>query len=214
MGSCATSVGTGAGTAVMSLLDEYRKQFAWRDWEKALSKCPMFPGQRVLDLGCGPGGISAELSARGARVTGIDSDNELLAAARRRCPGGSFENQDLKKLQSPLGSFDGLWSSFTVAYLIDFEPVLSRWLRFLGRHSWICIVEADDLLGHEPLSSEMRALTDTFYENVLNGKRYDFKAGRKIRPILERAGFEVEEFELGDQELSFEGAAQPEILEA
>lgn len=198
----------------MTLVQEYKKQFAWRDWKKVLSKCPIVPGQRLLDLGCGPGDISAELSARGARVTGIDADNDLLAEARRQCPSGLFENQDLNNLQLREDSFDGLWSSFAAAYFIDFESVLSRWLEFLTNDAWICIVEIDDLLGHEPLSLEIRTLIEAFYADAFDGERYDFKAGRKIRPVLESAGFKVEEFELADKELSFEGAAGEEILQA
>lgn len=198
----------------MTLLEEYKKQFAWRDWERVLSKCPLVPGERVLDLGCGPGDISAELIARGAQVTGIDANNELLAAARRQCPTGLFEHQDLTNLRLPRNSFDGLWSSFAMAYFIDFENVLSRWLEFLTNNAWICIVEIDDLLGHEPVSIETRALIEAFYDDAFEGKRYDFKAGRKIRPLLESAGFNVEGIELRDQELSFAGPAQPEILEA
>ena len=198
----------------MTLVEEYRKQFAWRNWQKVLSKCPISPGQRVLDIGCGPGDISAELIARGARITGIDGNNELLTTARRKCPTAVFENQDFKKLKLPKNYFDGLWSSFTVAYLSDLEKVLSSWLPLLTANAWICIVEMDDLLGHEPLSKETRALIEAFYEDARKGGRYDFRAGRRVRPILQRAGFEVEEFELGDQELSFEGAAAADILQA
>lgn len=198
----------------MSLLEEYRRQIGWRDWQTVLSKCPIVPGQRVLDLGCGPGDISAELIARGARVTGIDVDTALLAAARRQCPTGLFENQDLKNLQLPGNSFDGLWSSFAAAYFTDFENVLSSWRKFLTSDSWICVVEIDDLLGHEPLSQEMPRLIDAFYADAFKANRYDFKAGRKLQPMLRRAGFTVEQIELADQELSFKGAAQPEILQA
>lgn len=198
----------------MTLLQEYRKQFAWRDWAKVLSRCPVVPGQRVLDLGCGPGDISSELIARGAQVTGIDTDNPLLVAARRQCPTGLFEHQDLKNLQLPRNSFDGLWSSFAVAYFVDLENVLSKWLAFLESSGWICIVEIDDLLGHEPLSESRRSLIEAFYADAFAGKRYDFKAGRKVRPILEGAGFKVEEIELADQELSFQGAAHPEVVQA
>jgi len=198
----------------MTLLEEYQRQFAWRDWEKVLSRCPIIPGQRVLDLGCGPGDIAAELTARGAQVTGIDADNHLLAAARGQCPTGLFEHQDLKTLQLPENSFDGLWSSFAVAYFVDLEEVLSNWLTFLKSNGWICIVEIDDLLGHEPLSENRRSLTEAFYADAFKGKRYDFIAGRKIRPILERAGFKVEEIEVADLELSFDGAAHPEVVQA
>ena len=198
----------------MSLLEEYKRQFAWRDWEKLLSRCPIVPGQRVLDLGCGPGDVAAELIKRGAQVTGIDTDAELLDAARRCCPTGLFENQDLNNLRLPENFFDGLWSSFAAAYLIDFANVFSTWLTFLTNDAWICVVEIDDLLGHEPLSEEMQKLIENFYIDALNARRYDFKAGRKLRPILQNAGFIVEEIELADQELSFDGAAPPEVLQA
>jgi ubiquinone/menaquinone biosynthesis C-methylase UbiE len=198
----------------MSLIEEYKRQFAWRDWPTVLSKCPIVPGQRVLDLGCGPGDMSAELTARGARVTGIDADAELLAGARQQCPTGIFENRDLKNLQLPENSFDGVWSSFAAAYFADFENVFSSWRRFLTSDAWICVVEIDDLLGHEPLSQEMRKLINAFYAHAFKANRYDFKAGRKLRPMLQRAGFTVEQIELADRELSFKGAAQPEVLQA
>lgn len=198
----------------MSLLEEYKRQFAWRDWEKLLSRCPIVPGQRVLDLGCGPGDVAAKLIKRGAQVTGIDTDAELLDAARRCCPTGLFENQDLNNLRLPENFFDGLWSSFAAAYLIDFANVFSTWLTFLTNDAWICVVEIDDLLGHEPLSEEMQKLIENFYIDALNARRYDFKAGRKLRPTLQNAGFIVEEIELADQELSFDGAAPPEVLQA
>ena len=198
----------------MTVLEEYKRQFGWRDWVKVLSKCPIVPGQSVLDLGCGPGDISAELTARGARVTGIDGNEELLAAARTQCPNGSFEHQDLNKLTLAPSSFDGLWSSFAVSYLANPKEVISTWLQSLTNDAWICIVEIDDLLGHEPLPEETCSWIEAFYEDALRGRRYDFKAGRKIRPILESAGFHVQEIELVDQELSFKGPAQPEILQA
>lgn len=70
----------------MSLVGEYRRQFPWRDWPRALTLCPVAPGQQILDLGCGPGDLSAVLAARGVAVTGIDRDPELLAAARANSP--------------------------------------------------------------------------------------------------------------------------------
>lgn len=198
----------------MTLLEEYKKQFAWRGWERVLSKCPIRQDQYVLDLGCGPGDISAELIARGARVIGIDANNELLAAARMQCPTGHFENQDLNNLKLSENSFNGLWSSFTVAYLTSLEKTILSWLQFLANDAWVCIVEIDDLLGHDPLPKVTHSLIEAFYDDALEKNRYDFKAGRKIRPVLENAGFRVQEMKLEDRELSFEGAAQQEVLEA
>jgi len=42
------------------------------------------PGERVLDLGCGDGALTARLKERGCDVLGVDASPEMVAAARRR----------------------------------------------------------------------------------------------------------------------------------
>jgi SAM-dependent methyltransferase len=42
------------------------------------------PGEGVLDLACGDGGLGAHLVARGVRYTGVDSEPAMVAAARQR----------------------------------------------------------------------------------------------------------------------------------
>jgi len=44
-------------------------------------------GQHVLDYGCGTGGTTAQLLARGARVTGFDISHIRLAEAQQRTAG-------------------------------------------------------------------------------------------------------------------------------
>ena len=198
----------------MALVDEYRRQYAWRDWDRALSQCPIAAGQHVLDLGCGPGDICAALSGRGASVTGVDGNPELLSAAKERYPQCAFEEQDLRALNPGLGLFDGLWCSFAAAYFTDFEAVFSRWAAHLKSNGWVCIVEIDDLLGHEPLSGDRSRVIDEFYDDALRERRYDFKAGRKIPGVLENAGFRVTTLVLEDRELSFNGFADPDVEQA
>ncbi len=47
-------------------------------------------GLDVLDVGCGPGALVRELTARGARVTGLEISERQLAAARREDPNGRY----------------------------------------------------------------------------------------------------------------------------
>lgn len=198
----------------MALTDEYRKQFAWRDWSSALGLCPIEEGQRILDLGCGPGDLALELTKRGASVVGVDGNSELIAAAQERCPQGKFEKQDLNSLSLSPESFDGLWCSFTAAYFTDFRKTFGEWRRFLKKNAWVCIIEIDDLLGHAPLSEASSKFVNEFYNKALISGWYDFNAGRKIGGFLQEAGFRVISTDLGDRELSFNGPADPAVSQA
>lgn len=53
---------------------------------------------RVLDAGCGPGRVGAELAARGHVVVGVDADPELIDAARTDHPGPTWLVADLAEL--------------------------------------------------------------------------------------------------------------------
>ncbi len=52
----------------------------------------------ILDAGCGPGRVGAELAARGHRVVGVDVDPVLIDAARADHPGSTWLVQDLAEL--------------------------------------------------------------------------------------------------------------------
>lgn len=56
------------------------------------------PGSRVLDAGCGPGRVGAELHRRGHSVYGVDVDPELIAAAVEDHPGPTWVRADLAEV--------------------------------------------------------------------------------------------------------------------
>ena len=56
------------------------------------------PGSFLLDAGCGPGRVGAELFRRGHRVVGVDVDPVLLAAAIEDHPGPTWVQADLTEL--------------------------------------------------------------------------------------------------------------------
>ncbi|HEX5540615.1 MAG TPA: class I SAM-dependent methyltransferase [Micromonospora sp.] len=55
-------------------------------------------GSRILDAGCGPGRVGAELAARGHQVIGVDADPELIEAAKLDHPGPVWLVGDLADL--------------------------------------------------------------------------------------------------------------------
>jgi uncharacterized protein len=58
----------------------------------------------VVEVGSGPGHVTAYLADGGADATGIDLSPEMVAEARRRFPGPRFEVGDLRRLSRPATS--------------------------------------------------------------------------------------------------------------
>jgi SAM-dependent methyltransferase len=200
----------------MKLSTEYRQQFGWRAWPRIFEALPLVRGQVVLDLGCAVGDQAAEFVARGAHVIGVDIDHNMIEEARsRKLPNADFRQFDLRTLPDLGVMADGLWCSFSAAYFPDLPSVLGGWSRNLRPGGWIALTEIDDLFGHQPLSARAKGLLDEYAHDALVAKRYDFHMGRKLRSHLERSGFQVSRvLTVVDQELSFEGPAQPAVVEA
>jgi ubiquinone/menaquinone biosynthesis C-methylase UbiE len=74
-------------------------------------------GGRILDAGCGPGQDAAYFASLGYEVAGFDLSEEFLKIARRRLPGATFIKADMRKLDFPDRSFDGVWASFSFHHL-------------------------------------------------------------------------------------------------
>jgi SAM-dependent methyltransferase len=71
----------------------------------------------VLDVGCGPGTVTAFLSGLGVDVSGVDLSPRMIEHARRLHPGQRFEVASAAELQLPgasLGGVLGWWSLFNL----------------------------------------------------------------------------------------------------
>lgn len=86
------------------------------------------PGSRVLDAGCGGGGMTrllAEAVGPGGRVVGLDANHELLEFGRAAVSGTAlaerikFQEGDVLSLPFEDGSFDLVWCSRVVHGLTD-----------------------------------------------------------------------------------------------
>src|SRR5690242_11177967 len=80
-----------AGTTWDSAL--YDESFAviTRFGADALALLAPQPGERILDLGCGTGHLTAQIAAAGAEVEGIDASAGMIARARELYPQIRFE---------------------------------------------------------------------------------------------------------------------------
>ena len=75
------------------------------------------PGGRVLDVGCGPGHVTAYLAARGANVAGSDFSAGMVACVRRRNPTIDFVRADMRTLGLPDGSLAGIVAFYSLIHV-------------------------------------------------------------------------------------------------
>jgi SAM-dependent methyltransferase len=88
-------------------------------------------GQHVLDVGCGPGALTAELVRRlgSTAVTAVDPSEPFVAAVRERHPGVVVQRSAAEELPFPDHAFDAALAQLVVHFMTD--PVAG--LREMGR---------------------------------------------------------------------------------
>lgn len=78
-------------------------------------------GQRVLDVGCGPGALTAELAARvgPAAVAAVDPSESFVAAARARNAGVDVRRASAEQIPFEDGAFDAALAQLVVHFMSD-----------------------------------------------------------------------------------------------
>jgi len=89
------------------------------------------PGQRLLDVGCGPGALTAELVRRAGpdAVSAVEPSPSFAAAVRERLPGVDVRRSAAERLPFPADAFDAALAQLVVHFMTD--PVLG--LREMSR---------------------------------------------------------------------------------
>jgi trans-aconitate methyltransferase len=102
-------------------------------WEKARDLVDLLAtaaGERILDLGCGTGALTAELARSGAELTGVDRSPEMIAEARKKYPQLRFEVSDARALPF-LAEFDAVFSNAALHWIPEAESVIQGIARAL-----------------------------------------------------------------------------------
>jgi ubiquinone/menaquinone biosynthesis C-methylase UbiE len=98
------------------------------------------PGDRALDVGCGPGALVIELAGRlGAeRVAAVEPWEPFMELAREAVPGADVRAAPAERLPFPDGAFDVVMSQLVVNFMSDPEAGVAEMRRVARRTVTSC----------------------------------------------------------------------------
>jgi SAM-dependent methyltransferase len=111
-------------------------------------------GQRVLDVGCGPGALTAELAARvgPAAVSAVEPSEPFVAAARARNPGVDVQQASAEDLSFPDDTFDATLAQLVVHFMSDPAQGVAEMRRVTRTGGVVAACVWDHAGGTGPLS--------------------------------------------------------------
>ena len=107
-----------------SALYESKHSFVWRYGADCLELLSPQIGDRILDLGCGTGRLTAQIAASGAIAIGIDQAPTMVAQAQQNYPDLQFEVADARNFQFA-EPFDAVFSNATLHWIKEPEAVIT-----------------------------------------------------------------------------------------
>lgn len=147
-------------------------------------------GLRILDVGCGDGTLAASLSLAGAHVIGLDSDREMLDAARARIAKGGLDVAlvwgDANALPLADASFDAVVAVTVLCFIEDDARVVSEMARVLRPGGRLVLGE----LGKWSLWSAKRRLQGWLGSPTWSAVR--FGTVRELEALLTGSGLRIE----------------------
>jgi ubiquinone/menaquinone biosynthesis C-methylase UbiE len=159
----------------------------------ALERARVVPGQRVLDLGCGPGDGAAMLTKeRDAVAIGLDYSQGMLDAARKE-PRlvGRLTRGDAGRLPFKNGAFDKIVCTNSFHHYPDHFASLREMRRVLRPGGLLVLVDPrkDNIFG--------RMAIELFEERVFGLKEVRIFGVQQWRELLRDAGFSDSRIDVG-----------------
>ena len=151
-------------------------------------------GERVLDIGSGPGLLAHDMAAsvgRNGRVCGIDISEDMLAMSRKRCadqPWTEFQKTDATNLPYPDDSFDAAVSTQVYEYVADIPAALAELCRVTRWGGRVVVLDTDygSLVIHTEDEARMGRVLSAWDEHFVHAR-----LPRTLSRQLRDAGFTI-----------------------
>jgi ubiquinone/menaquinone biosynthesis C-methylase UbiE len=152
------------------------------------------PGTSILDVGCGPGTITADLARRvaPAAVIGIDLAAGVVAAARdqhAQVPNLRFETGDVYALDFPDAAFDVVYAHQVLQHLSDPVRALREMRRVLRPGGTLAVRDSDYAAFVWSPADERLDRWMSIYHALTRRNHAEADAGRYLHVWVREAGF-------------------------
>lgn len=153
----------------------------WTEW--VFARLDLRPGERVLEIGCGPGGLWQENTAAippGLRVCLADLSRGMVSKARAATDAGlSYCVADAQDLPFDAGSFDCVIANHMLYHLPDLARGLGEIRRVLRSGGRLCA--ATNGLGHmAELHDLVRNVLPEFSPQDVSALRFGLETGTTL----------------------------------
>jgi SAM-dependent methyltransferase len=158
-----------------------------------LDAAEVSPKMSILDVGCGPGYVSAAAAERGAKPTGLDFSKEMVAIAQRMFPLIEFKEGDAQNLPFADASFDRVLANFALLHLADPERACAEARRVLkagGKFGFTIWAPPSESPYAKIIDDAIQAHADVNVDLPQGPPHYLFAGREEFRKALERAGFD------------------------
>ncbi|SOD72066.1 trans-aconitate 2-methyltransferase [Jatrophihabitans sp. GAS493] len=150
--------------------------------------------RRVVDVGCGPGNLTALLAARwpDAIIEGIDSSPQMVAQASA-VPGVDARLGDATEFQPPTDC-DVLISNATLQWVPDHPAVIARWAEALPTGGWLAFQVPDNFGAPSHQLMRSRAKSPRWRDQLGGVLRHHDTVARpgEYGALLRRAGLRTD----------------------
>ena len=181
--------------------------FVWEYGRDLIGLLAPQSGERILDVGCGTGQLTAEIARAGASVTGIDQSAAMIAQARSNFPDLRFDVQDVCSLPFD-EEFDAVFSNAALHWVVRADAAAAAMagalkpggrlvVEFGGRGNTRALLEALQLALQSRLGAEPERVNPWYFPSV-----------GEYAALLERQALEVTFAVLFDRRTSLEGGSQ------
>ena len=106
-------------------LYESSHSYVWQLAADVLALLAPRAGERILDLGCGPGQLTSRIAESGATVVGMDASAGMVEQARANYPDLAFRVGDAREFTVD-APFDAVFSNAVLHWVIEAEAAVRR----------------------------------------------------------------------------------------